>query len=86
MKLFKCKVALLILSCIPFLGIAQNGLQSPSSYLGYTIGTKFTRHHQVVAYFNSVAQANPSMVKIISYGKTNEGRDLLVAAVGLDLF
>ena len=83
MKLFKCKVALLILSCIPFLGIAQNGLQSPSSYLGYTIGTKFTRHHQVVAYFNSVAQANPSMVKIISYGKTNEGRDLLVAAVGL---
>ena len=58
-------------------------IPSPASYLGYTVGTRFTRHHQIVSYFNTVAQAKPDMVKIIPYGKTNEGRDLLVAAIGL---
>jgi hypothetical protein len=56
---------------------------SPATYLGYEVGTKFTRHHQIVSYFNTVAQAKPDMVKIIPYGKTNEGRDLFVAAIGL---
>ncbi len=56
---------------------------SPASYLGYTVGTRFTRHHQIVSYFNTIAQAKPDMVKIMPYGKTNEGRDLLVAAIGL---
>ena len=56
---------------------------SPASYLGYTVGTRFTRHHQIVSYFNTIAQAKPDMVKIMPYGKTNEGRELLVAAIGL---
>ena len=56
---------------------------SPASYLGYTVGTRFTRHHQIVSYFNTLAQARPDMVKIMPYGKTYEGRDLLVAAIGL---
>ena len=56
---------------------------SPASYLGYTVGSRFTRHHNIVSYFNTVAQAVPDRVKIINYGKTNEGRDLLVAAIGL---
>ncbi len=56
---------------------------SPANYLGYEVGTKFTRHHQIVSYFNAIAQAKPEMVKIMSYGKTNEGRELLVAAIGL---
>jgi hypothetical protein len=65
-----------------FIVNAQN-VPSPASYLGYTVGTKFSRHHQIVGYFNTVAQAKPDMVKIMPYGKTNEGRDLLVAAIGL---
>lgn len=56
---------------------------SPASFLGYTVGTRFTRHHQIVSYFNTLAQARPDMVKIMPYGKTYEGRDLLVAAIGL---
>ena len=78
----KSITALFVFVILPFLIEAQN-LQSPASFLGYTVGTKFTRHHQIVAYFNAVAQAKSDMVKIIPYGKTNEGRDLLVAAVGL---
>jgi hypothetical protein len=45
------------------------------------VGTRFTRHHQIVSYFNAVAKAAPEKVKLMPYGKTNEGRDLLVAAI-----
>jgi len=67
---------------ISIITLAQS-VPSPATYLGYTIGTRFTRHHQIVAYFNAIAQAKPDMVKMMPYGKTNEGRDLLVAAIGL---
>ena len=28
-------------------------IKSPSEYLGYNLGEKFTRHHQVVDYFDN---------------------------------
>ena len=71
MSRFKLNLSVILLAILPFCGMSQSALQSPSSFLGYTIGTKFTRHHQIVAYFNAVAQANPAMVKLINYGKTN---------------
>ena len=73
---WKGLIALLI---FPVLAFSQ--LQSPAEFLGYQVGTKFTRHHQIVSYFNAVAKAEPTKVKLIPYGKTNEGRDLLVAAI-----
>ena len=60
--------------------IAQ-GLQSPEQYLGYKIGTRYTRHHKIVEYYRAVAQAKPDMVKIEKYGETNEGRELILAFV-----
>ena len=81
-RIMKSLVLVLLLVFNACLVQAQN-VPSPASYLGYTVGTKFTRHHQIVSYFNTIAQAKPDMVKIMSYGKTNEGRDLLVAAIGL---
>jgi uncharacterized membrane protein len=58
--------------------IAQ--LQSPSDFLGYEIGTQFSRHADVVRYFEHVA-ANSDMVTYQSYGKTNERRPLTYAVV-----
>ncbi len=74
----KWKGLIAMLIC-PMLAFAQ--LQSPAEFLGYQVGTQFTRHHQIVSYFNAVAKAQPSKVKLMPYGKTNEGRDLLVAAI-----
>ena len=62
------------------LTIAQN-IQSPSDFLDYDIGTKFSRHHQVVDYFKSVASAFPSQVKLEKYGETYERRPLYVTYV-----
>jgi len=56
-------------------------LQSPEQFLGYKIGARFTPHHKVMDYYRHVAQAAPGQVKLQPYGKTYEGRELLVAYV-----
>jgi hypothetical protein len=62
------------------LSFAQN-IQSPSDFLGYDIGTQFSRHHQVVDYFKAVANSAPNHVKLDQYGTTNERRPLYLAYV-----
>ncbi len=55
-------------------------LQSPSEFLGYEIGTQFSRHADVVRYFEHVA-ANSDLVTYQQYGTTNERRPLTYAVV-----
>ncbi len=62
------------------LGISQK-LLSPSEFLGYELGTEFTRHHQVVDYYKYLAENASDRVKLVEYGKTNERRPLIVAFV-----
>jgi hypothetical protein len=62
-------------------GAFAQGLQSPEQYMGYKIGTRYTRHHKIVEYFRAVAQAKPDMVKLEKYGETNEGRELMLAFI-----
>ncbi|MCL6266487.1 M14 family metallopeptidase [Flagellimonas myxillae] len=59
---------------------AQN-IKSPSEFLGYELGTEFTRHHEVVDYYEYLAEQVPDMVKLTTYGQTNERRPLLLAYV-----
>jgi len=60
--------------------ISAQNIPSPSEFLGYELGTQFTRHHQVVSYFNSVAAAT-EQVKLSTYGTTYEGRPLQIASI-----
>lgn len=55
-------------------------LLSPSEFLEYEIGTEFSRHADVIRYFEHVAD-NSNMVTYSSYGKTNERRPLTYATV-----
>jgi len=57
---------------------AQQKLQSPSEFLGYELGSKFTRHHRVVEYYKHVAEVLPN-VEVFQYGETYEGRPLIYA-------
>ncbi|WP_340074707.1 M14 family metallopeptidase [Leptobacterium sp. I13] len=70
----------LVLSFFSIVSISQN-IQSPSTFLGYELGTRFTRHHQVMDYYEYVAATVPEMVKLEVYGETYEGRKLMVAYV-----
>ncbi|MEO6135676.1 MAG: M14 metallopeptidase family protein [Ginsengibacter sp.] len=56
-------------------------VQSPEEFLGYKVGTRFTRHHELVSYFQQVAKEAPSLVKLQKYGETNEGRPLYIAFI-----
>ena len=75
------KLLLVSLLCMFVASLFAQGLQSPEQYLGYKIGTRYTRHHKIVEYFRAVAQAKPDMVKLEKYGETNEGRELLTAFI-----
>jgi hypothetical protein len=56
-------------------------ISSPESFLGYPLGTRFTPHHQVVAYFKTVAAQAPQSMSLQQIGTSYEGRPLLLAAV-----
>jgi hypothetical protein len=56
-------------------------IKSPEQFLGYPIGTRYTPHHQIVAYFNYVATAAPALVKLVKYGETNEHRPLYLTFI-----
>src|SRR5690606_14904580 len=58
-------------------------LQSPEEFLGYPIGTQFTRHADVVKYFEHVAQNSP-LVQYQTYGKTYERRPLTYAVISAE--
>lgn len=63
-----------------FVSFVQAQVKSPSEFLGYELGTQFSRHADVVDYFEHAA-ANSNMVTYDTYGKTNERRPLTYAVV-----
>lgn len=76
----KTSVFLFVLLSSLFVSKAQN-LQSPSEFLGYELGTEFSRHHQVVDYYKMVAAQRPSQVKLEKYGESYERRPLYTAII-----
>ena len=59
--------------------IAQ--IKSPEQFLGYALGAKHTPHHLVQRYFEYIATVAQDQVQLQQYGRTNEGRPLLLAVV-----
>jgi len=75
------KVKVLLGLLILFTGtLFAQTIKSPSEFLGYEIGSRFTRHHKVVAYFKYVSNS-VSNVKLEKYGETNENRPLYVSYI-----
>jgi hypothetical protein len=75
------KIKLLSIVAFLTLGITYSQtLLSPAEFLGYEIGTRFTRHHQVIDYFKYVSKT-VSNVKMEKYGETNEHRPLYVSYI-----
>jgi len=74
----KIFLSLLLLSTGLISAYAQ--VKSPDAFLGYSLGSRFTPHHQVVAYFKYLAGINKN-IQLISYGKTYEHRELIAAVI-----
>jgi zinc carboxypeptidase len=61
------------------------GIPSPKDLLGHHIGEpkKLTYYADILKYYRALTAATPR-VKVLSIGKSNEGRDLVVVFVGSD--
>ncbi len=71
---------LFVVLCSISITTAQQ-IQSPSEFLGYELGTQFSRHHQVVDYFKHVESQIPNQVRMEKYGETYERRPLYVTYI-----
>ena len=78
-KFMKIK-AFILLFFVSSIAVFSQTIKSPAEFLGYEIGTRFTRHHQVVDYFKYVSNSLPN-VKLEKYGETNEHRELYVTYI-----
>lgn len=70
---------LVLLLSLSIAAFAQQ-IKSPAEFLGYKLGDQFTNHYRIAEYFRYVAQASKN-IKLVEYGKTNEGRPLLLAFI-----
>ena len=61
-------------------GTYDSSIPTPAAFLGYEIGDDYTYHDKLQAYLEAVAEAS-DRVSVASYGKTNEGRDLLLLTI-----
>src|SRR5881628_1855714 len=61
------------------------GVPSPKDVLGHYVGEpkKLTYYADILKYYRALAAATPR-VKVVTIGKSNEGRDLVVAFVGAE--
>ncbi|WP_439131625.1 M14 family metallopeptidase [Polaribacter sp.] len=72
--------SLLIIALFSLSTVIGQEIQSPSAFLGYEIGSRFTRHHKVVDYFKYVSETLTN-VQLEKYGETNEHRPLYVSYI-----
>ena len=75
------KIKSLLLIAILFVGSTfSQQIKSPSEFLGYEIGSRFTRQHKVVDYFKYVSSTLEN-VQLEKYGETNEHRPLYLSYI-----
>ncbi|WKN41130.1 M14 family metallopeptidase [Tunicatimonas pelagia] len=55
-------------------------IPTPADFLGYELGKRFTRHAQVINYFERVAET-ADQVSLVTYGETYEHRPLVLTYV-----
>ncbi len=73
----------LVLLSVQF-AVAQQAIQTPAQFLGYELGKQFTTHERILAYVNHLATQAPNRIKVQEYGRTYEGRPLVLAYVAND--
>ena len=71
----------LLTAILSFTTIYSQNIKSPSEFLGYELGTQFSRHNQVVDYFKYVSSKLSTKVVLEKYGETNERRPLYVTYI-----
>ncbi len=69
--------------CLSSILSLSQDIKSPGEFLGFEAGTRFTFHHEAVAYFKYISEVSPAAL-LIEYGKSYEGRPLIVCLVSAE--
>ncbi|HXG57396.1 MAG TPA: M14 family zinc carboxypeptidase, partial [Thermoanaerobaculia bacterium] len=72
-------ITLMTVACLAAAAHAQT-LPTPSGFLGYEIGSRFTPWHRIIDYFEELAAKSP-LITVERFGETYEGRPLVFAVV-----
>jgi hypothetical protein len=62
----------------PKASLLDPAVPSPEKFLGYAVGSHYTRHDQIVAYFRELARVS-NRVHVQTIGKTYEEREQVIA-------
>ena len=58
----------------------DNSIPSPTEYLGYELGTEYTFHHQVMNYFEKLAELSDK-ITFHEYARTYENRSVNLSLI-----
>ena len=72
---------IVLISLLSYNSTYSQDIKSPSEFLGFELGTQFSRHNQVLDYFKYVSSEFPNQVVLEKYGETNERRPLYVTYI-----
>lgn len=70
-----------MLFCFASIGLSAQPLTRPDDFLGYRLGERFTPHARIIEYYRLAERSQPRNLRLFSYGKTPEGRELVYAVV-----
>jgi len=92
MKTIKNIIFIALLLFVTVIGNSQNqyffpntgnfdaAIPTPEQFLGYPVGSHYTRHDQIVAYYNELARLS-NKIHIQNIGKTYEQRPQIIATI-----
>lgn len=75
------KACLLLAFALAQCAVGQT--KSPSEFLGYSLGDRFTYHHDMVDYFRHLDETSDNL-QMEEYGRTYENRPLILAYLASD--
>jgi len=79
--LFTLLFTFFMLSGFAQTSVQASDLQSPEQFLGYKLGTRFTRHADLLRYLDYLVAQAPDRMKLQNYGSTYEGRPLMLVTI-----
>ena len=76
------KLLIILILSFNLTNVSGQGLLTPSQFLSYELGSRFTFHSEIERYVDYILLYNENTFKKINYGKSEEGRNLFVVIYG----
>ncbi|MFN0036684.1 MAG: M14 family metallopeptidase [Saprospiraceae bacterium] len=76
---FSAQAVFAQINTAPAISAGQGQAKTPNEFLPHQLGEQFTPHHLLNAYYEQLAAAAPTTMRLEKYGLSNEARPLQIA-------